>query len=149
MGLFDKLTNDRSDKDTFRPSTEHAGSSQPLPPAYPSEPAPLTMPPAPPVANGRPMATFACLHLARSDRVRLLGFPDSVIPAVGEAIGRVWMSGIQRQEAYQYGGYEWKLSGNPCKLAFHRKDQIAGESIYGITMLKGRVRQWPRSRAIS
>ena len=68
--------------------------------------------------TGMPLATFACIHLARSDRVRIMGFPDNVVPAIQEAIARVWMSGIQRAGGYEYGGYEWKLSGNPCECFY-------------------------------
>lgn len=118
MGFLDKLTADRSEKETYRADqaqtppahSGHAGSSS-QPPAYPAAPAPLNMPSAGPAAGG---SAFACLHLGRSDRVRLLGFTDDVVPAVNEAIQRVWMSGIQRAGTYEYGGYEWKLSGNPC-----------------------------------
>ncbi|WVQ99269.1 hypothetical protein IAU59_006401 [Kwoniella sp. CBS 9459] len=55
---------------------------------------------------------FACLHLGRSDRVRLIGLPQSAVGPVEEAIRRVWMAGVQQSGAY-YSGWEWKLSGNP------------------------------------
>nr|XP_018263218.1 uncharacterized protein I303_04711 [Kwoniella dejecticola CBS 10117]OBR85376.1 hypothetical protein I303_04711 [Kwoniella dejecticola CBS 10117] len=69
---------------------------------YPSEP-----PPAFP-------HLFACLHLARTDRIRLIGLPQHAVPAVEEAIRRVWVAGIQKSSAY-YNGWEWKLSGNPWR----------------------------------
>ena len=58
---------------------------------------------------------FACLLLSRSDRVRLIGFSPDVIPAVDMAIGTAWPVGIQKKGEYEGGGYEWKLSGRPCK----------------------------------
>ncbi|WVF71611.1 hypothetical protein IAT40_006419 [Kwoniella sp. CBS 6097] len=81
-----------------RPSTSsnqhqyQAGGSTEPPPAFPH--------------------LFACLHLGRSDRVRLIGLPQSAVPVVEEAIRRVWMAGVQRSGAYVMG-WEWKLSGNP------------------------------------
>ncbi|WVQ82225.1 hypothetical protein IAT38_004353 [Cryptococcus sp. DSM 104549] len=55
---------------------------------------------------------FACLHLARTDRIRLIGLPPEVHPAVEEAIRRVWIPGVQQQGALP-AAYEWKLRGNP------------------------------------
>ena len=87
------------------------------PPAYP------TLPPASMTSSGGyqpPLGqfgiSFACLLLARSDRVRIIGFSPEVIPAVEEAIARVWIPGITSKGQYDGGGYEWKLSGRPCEL---------------------------------
>lgn len=86
------------------------------PPAYP------TPPPASMSSSGGYQAplgqfglSFACLLLSRSDRVRIIGFPANVIPAVEEAIARVWVPGISSKGNYDGGGYEWKLSGRPCE----------------------------------
>ncbi|KZV68104.1 hypothetical protein PENSPDRAFT_653547 [Peniophora sp. CONT] len=86
------------------------GPSEPSPPDYPSAPAPLNMLST---SHNIPVSTFACMLLSRSDRVRLLGFPDSVIPSVTEAIRGVWALGIQSSGPYEWGGYEWKLPGRP------------------------------------
>ena len=59
-------------------------------------------------------STFACILLSRSDRLRLVDFPQDVIPAVHQAVTRVWAPGVQGQGPYE-GGWEWKLSGRPCK----------------------------------
>ncbi|WWC89473.1 uncharacterized protein L201_004397 [Kwoniella dendrophila CBS 6074] len=55
---------------------------------------------------------FACLHLGRSDRIRLINLPSNSIPTVEAAIRKVWLAGIQNAGPY-HKGYEWKLSGNP------------------------------------
>ncbi|KAK8864276.1 hypothetical protein IAR55_001522 [Kwoniella newhampshirensis] len=57
---------------------------------------------------------FACLHLGRTDRIRLIGLPQDCIPAVDEAIKRVWYPGVQTQGPY-ISGWEWKVSGNPWR----------------------------------
>lgn len=66
-------------------------------------------------SSSTPRPQFATLHLAQTDRVRLIGFPPDVIPAVNGAIVRVWITGIQRQGQFDTVSWEWKLSGRPCK----------------------------------
>ena len=65
------------------------------------------MPSGPPPAYP---AVYACILLSRSDRLRLCGFPESVIGPVNDAVSRVWTAGIQRQGMYE-GTYEWKFKG--------------------------------------
>ncbi|WVR07171.1 hypothetical protein IAU60_004212 [Kwoniella sp. DSM 27419] len=84
------------------PTVADAGPSTATPAAGPS-----TVSKAPQVPH-----LFACLHLGSSDRVRLIGLPPSAVGPVDEAIKRVWLAGIQQSMAY-YGGWEWKLRGNP------------------------------------
>ncbi|RXK40103.1 hypothetical protein M231_02560 [Tremella mesenterica] len=55
---------------------------------------------------------YACVHLARTDRVRILGFPQSVRSPLGVTIKNAWPVGIQKEEVMG-NGYEWKLVGNP------------------------------------
>ncbi|CDZ96637.1 hypothetical protein [Phaffia rhodozyma] len=55
---------------------------------------------------------FGCLHLGRTDRLRLIGLPANVTTVVDDAVRRAWSSGIQSQGPY-HKGYEWKLSGRP------------------------------------
>ena len=82
------------------------------PPAYPPTEQPLSGPSTPATISG---PQYACVHLARTDRIRLLGFPSNVREPVGEAVARVWQTGVQKQFVTGSGGYEWKLSGRPCK----------------------------------
>ncbi|WWC70353.1 uncharacterized protein I206_104303 [Kwoniella pini CBS 10737] len=111
----------------FLSSSSSEKNNQPPPPTYndshiPSESSSRTSyqaPPPPPIQqtySSEPPPPFphlfACLHLGRSDRVRLIGLPQNAIPAVEEAIRRVWIAGIQTSAPY-YNGWEWKLSGNP------------------------------------
>ena len=57
---------------------------------------------------------FASLLLSRSDRIRLIGFPQDVNPVVNDAIQQVWLAGVQAQGPSSLAGWEWKLSGRPC-----------------------------------
>ncbi|WVW83750.1 hypothetical protein I302_105771 [Kwoniella bestiolae CBS 10118] len=101
-------------------SSSNNNNEHPPPPTYNDSKSPIPPAPAPAFqqqqySNEPPPPfphLFGCLHLARSDRVRLIGLPQTCIPAVEEAIRRVWMAGIQKSEGY-YKGWEWKLSGNP------------------------------------
>nr|ODN97740.1 hypothetical protein L204_03163 [Cryptococcus depauperatus CBS 7855] len=87
-----------------------SGSSQttsPPPPSY-GEAKQERLPTPPPAFPH----TFACLHLARGDGVRLIGLPETVYEDVEQAIIRVWMRGIQGKSHLQQG-IEWKLRGYP------------------------------------
>ncbi|WWD17427.1 hypothetical protein CI109_101868 [Kwoniella shandongensis] len=85
----------------------------PPPPNYNDSKVPFATEPKYPTEPPPPFPhLFACLHLGRTDRVRLIGVPQNVIPAVDEAIKRVWLPGIQQQGPYT-SGWEWKVSGNP------------------------------------
>lgn len=83
----------------------------PPPPQYP-QPHPTSSY----ASTSQPTApTYAALHLARSDRIRLIGFPDCVVQPVSAAITAIWPGGIQREEVTEPGiAYEYKLKGNPC-----------------------------------
>lgn len=61
-------------------------------------------------------STFAALLLSRSDRIRIIGFPGTIVTPIDTAIKAVWTPGIQKQQAYDQASWEWKLSGNPCKF---------------------------------
>lgn len=90
------------------------------PPSYPETPVGSTSAPPAQQRPGQFGTPFACLLLSRSDRIRILGFPDNVIPAIDESIQRVWVPGIQNKGPSAHQAYEWKLSGRPCKLiCFH------------------------------
>ncbi|GAA5852609.1 hypothetical protein JCM9279_005528 [Rhodotorula babjevae] len=123
MGLLRHLTADS------KPPLSAAGSSadevpadKPQQLAPPQQPPPQQPPPQYPqphptssYANPtRPAApTYAALHLARSDRVRLVGFPPSVIQPVHDAIWGSWALGIQKESTFDPVSYEFKLKGNP------------------------------------
>ncbi|GAA5999705.1 hypothetical protein JCM10207_005873 [Rhodosporidiobolus poonsookiae] len=65
-------------------------------------------------SSTQPLApTFAALHLARSDRIRLVGFPQGVQGYVREAVHRAWPREIQQEGQYDAVSYEFKLRGNP------------------------------------
>ncbi|WVQ72527.1 hypothetical protein IAR50_002084 [Cryptococcus sp. DSM 104548] len=59
--------------------------------------------------------TFACIHLARTDGIRLINMPAVPdVVAIETAIERVWHPGIQgRFSVAGTDGTEWKLRGNP------------------------------------
>jgi hypothetical protein len=77
----------------FRPQNEYQGSS----------------------SNPHPRSQFASLLLSRTDRIRIVGFPNDVVGPVNEAVRRVWVAGIQQQGMVETGGWEWKLTGRPCQ----------------------------------
>lgn len=54
------------------------------------------------------------LSFNRTDRLRIINAPQSVIPVVRETIMSVWqvMGGVQKEGAY-HGSWEFKLKGNP------------------------------------
>lgn len=62
-----------------------------------------------------PPSIFAALLLSRTDRIRIIGFPPNVTPALNEAIQRAWPVGVQQAGPYDQVSYEWKLRGNPCR----------------------------------
>jgi len=64
-----------------------------------------------------PAATFACVSLNMTDRLRLIGFPPLIIDSIREAINSSWPKGIQSERDY-YGSYEYKLNGNPWSGQF-------------------------------
>lgn len=119
------------------------------PPAYPTPP-PAAMSSSggyqPP--HGQFGLSFACLLLSRSDRVRIIGFPNDVVPAVEEAIARVWYPGISSRGPYDGGGYEWKVSGRPCKSDRSFCQPLISED-RGISRMKEKliVRVRPRCRS--
>ncbi|KPV72706.1 uncharacterized protein RHOBADRAFT_46752 [Rhodotorula graminis WP1] len=93
-----------------------SSSSQQIPPQQHLPPPEYPHPhPTSSYANPtRPVApTYAALHLARSDRVRLIAFPPTVIQPVHDAITRSWALGIQHAGVSDPVSYEFKLRGNP------------------------------------
>ena len=58
---------------------------------------------------------YACLALSRSDKIRLIGFPKPIFDIVTSVIEEYWEGGIMEQGAHMDDGYEWKLTGRPCK----------------------------------
>ncbi|KAE8441805.1 hypothetical protein EG329_004258 [Mollisiaceae sp. DMI_Dod_QoI] len=56
--------------------------------------------------------TFASISLHRSDRLRLLGFPQSDIQAIRNVIQSSYSKGIQKEQPYAMS-HEFKLYGNP------------------------------------
>ncbi|CAF1074027.1 unnamed protein product [Rotaria sordida] len=54
----------------------------------------------------------ACLTLNRTDRLRLIRFPTTIINVVRQAILSSWHRGLQNEKEYA-GAYEFKLNGNP------------------------------------
>ncbi|WWD02829.1 hypothetical protein V865_000871 [Kwoniella europaea PYCC6329] len=110
MGKFSEFLSSSSSSNNPPPPPPPTYNESKYPSSVPVPgPPPTTYPnePPPPFPH-----LYGCLHLGRSDRVRLIGLPQNAVPAVEEAIRRVWMAGIQKSEAY-YKGWEWKLSGNP------------------------------------
>lgn len=56
--------------------------------------------------------SFAAISLHKSDRIRLLQFPQSDIVAIRGIIKKSWPRGIQDERTYS-SSYEFKLSGYP------------------------------------
>ncbi|CAF1102777.1 unnamed protein product [Rotaria sordida] len=54
----------------------------------------------------------ACLTLNRTDRLRLIRFPTTIISVVRQAILSSWHRGLQNEKHYA-GAYQFKLYGNP------------------------------------
>ncbi|BGP42780.1 hypothetical protein JCM10449v2_006792 [Rhodotorula kratochvilovae] len=114
MGLFDRKSSSEQDPPPSFPSS--SASHAPYPPDKPPPP-PTYQHPHPTssyASPSQPLApSYAALHLARSDRVRLIGFPDAVVQPVQMAIQNVWAPGVQKMGPYDASSYEFKLKGNP------------------------------------
>jgi len=67
-----------------------------------------TIPSYTPAARG----SFATLLMSKSDRIRLLSFPSTIVDAVQEIIQSSWPRGIQNVRQYN-GWHEFKLRGRP------------------------------------
>lgn len=137
MGLFDKLS--RDSKEEERASFSAPTPAAPAPPAYsggesghgyPADsktpiPTPAQSYSSAPQAgfsgssSQAPGSTYAALLLSRSDRIRIINFPGSIVQPLDAAIKRVWAPGVQQQGAYDQASWEWKLSGRPCE---HSRD---------------------------
>ncbi|KAE8537753.1 hypothetical protein D1P53_005809 [Cryptococcus gattii VGV] len=89
-------------------SKEEQQKAVPPPPSY-GESSTSVRPPTPPPPFP---PSFGCIHLARSDRIRLIGLPPVVYDDVEQAILRVWVPGLQGKSP-MYQSLEWKLSGYP------------------------------------
>ncbi|OCF36716.1 hypothetical protein I316_01312 [Kwoniella heveanensis BCC8398] len=107
--LSEFLSSSSSEKTPAPPPPPSYGEHSQTPLAQPSTSSNDQNPSGPPPPFPH---LFACLHLGRSDRVRLIGLPQSAVAPVDKAIRRVWMAGVQQSGAY-HQGWEWKLSGNP------------------------------------
>lgn len=59
---------------------------------------------------------YACLHLSREDRIRLLGFPPHITDVLRDTLALAWPVGLQNSEGGA-GWHEFKLRGNPCENA--------------------------------
>jgi len=122
MGILSHFATDHKPPEPAASSTPQQVPAdkpqQPPPPPQQQQPPPEYPQPHPTssYANpNRPAApTYAALHLARSDRVRLVGFPPSVIQPVHDAIWGAWALGIQKESTFDPVSYEFKLKGNPC-----------------------------------
>ncbi|GAA5900456.1 hypothetical protein JCM8208_005367 [Rhodotorula glutinis] len=123
MRILRHLTTDNKSPPPAASSSTHQVPAekpqQPPPPQHPPVQHPPPEYPQPhPTSSyadpNRPVApTYAALHLARSDRVRLIGFPSTVIQPVHDAIFRSWALGIQKESTFDPVSYEFKLGGNP------------------------------------
>ena len=67
----------------------------------------------PPIPPPPPFCIIACLVLSKSDRLRLMGFPEHVLPELQRTIERGWSRGIQSQGVYEGVCWEYKLGGRP------------------------------------
>ena len=85
-------------------STQYHPTNQGITP-YTGQP---VIPPPP------PFCIIACLVLSKTDRLRFMGFPEQVLPAVQQTISRYWPRGIQTQGVYEGICFEYKLGGRPC-----------------------------------
>ncbi|CAK9785251.1 hypothetical protein CC85DRAFT_285353 [Cutaneotrichosporon oleaginosum] len=55
---------------------------------------------------------FACLHLSREDRLRLLGFPPHITEVIKNTLAIAWPVGLQSSDGGP-GWFEFKLRGYP------------------------------------
>ncbi|KAH8078013.1 hypothetical protein HD553DRAFT_330137 [Filobasidium floriforme] len=72
----------------------------------------------PPIPPPPPFCIIACLVLSKTDRLRLMGFPEHVLPELQRTIERGWTRGIQSQ-GYKLGGRPWAEQGSEAIMA-HR-----------------------------
>ncbi|ORY32566.1 hypothetical protein BCR39DRAFT_522894 [Naematelia encephala] len=118
MGLFNHQPSDSKvpHLPSSSPSASKADQATMYPHEKPRDPPSYQPPPITSSFAGpsRPVApTYAALHLAKTDRVRLIGFPPDAQRPVNDAILRAWPVGIQQQGPFDASSYEWKLSGRP------------------------------------
>lgn len=57
---------------------------------------------------------FSTIQLSRTDLIRIMGFPKSMLQPMDDVIRRTWTLGVQDSGPVDEISYEWKLSGNPC-----------------------------------
>jgi len=55
---------------------------------------------------------FGSVSLHRTDSLRLIGFPDAVMPSVHAVIQQTWPKGV-RSEGLYGGSYEFRMHGSP------------------------------------
>ncbi|BEI81232.1 hypothetical protein CcaverHIS002_0203920 [Cutaneotrichosporon cavernicola] len=65
-----------------------------------------------PSFSSQTQALYACLHLSREDRIRLLGFPPHMVEVMRNTLTIAWPVGLQNSEGGP-GWHEFKLRGNP------------------------------------
>ena len=56
----------------------------------------------------------ACITMNRTDRLRLIRFPPTVIDTVRQAILASWQRGLQNERMF-ISAFEFKLVGNPWR----------------------------------
>ncbi|KAI9639661.1 uncharacterized protein MKK02DRAFT_39983 [Dioszegia hungarica] len=61
----------------------------------------------------RPKSKHASILLSRTDRLRIIGFPNDIIASLDGVIKRAWKLGVQEQKAPDPLSWEWKLHGRP------------------------------------
>ncbi|KAG8814055.1 hypothetical protein FRC17_001305 [Serendipita sp. 399] len=94
------------------PSHQRQDSSRPAPNSRTTL-APSSIVPPLKRQTRKPLGTtHACISLNRTDRLRLIKFPQSAVEAIKAAISRSWPKGIQG-EGEHAGSTEFQMRGNP------------------------------------
>lgn len=78
---------------------------------------------------------FALINIAQGDRIRIVGFPATELPALESIIAGAWPRGIQDSRTYG-GGHEIKLKGNPWVLAMTAR-QVVESRCFVVGLLRG------------
>lgn len=71
--------------------------------------------------TARPLPSYASLLLGKTDRIRMIDFPGSMVAPINDTIKKYWKLGIQWQGACDTDSWEWKLSGRPCKYSLPKE----------------------------
>ncbi|GAA6043568.1 hypothetical protein JCM8097_005255 [Rhodosporidiobolus ruineniae] len=100
MGLFS----------SEQPPTFASSSSSPAPPPSYQHPHPTSSF----ASTSKPLApVYWALHLASSDKLRLIGADEQVRGIVDGVITSTWRNGVQQSKVYDQVSWEWKLRGYP------------------------------------